>query len=82
MTTYNPRYVAYAAAHGRSPADMLAEDKDCWPGVRMVGFILWIGRQWEAWRAANGRKRDDFLTAADHASFDAWLAALALKEKS
>lgn len=74
MTTWNPRYVAYAAAHGCDPETMLAEDAKCYPGGRMAGFMQWIGSRWEAWRAANGRKHDEPLAPNDHASFDAWLS--------
>lgn len=39
---WNPRYVAYAKAHGQKPADMLKHDEEAWPGGKMCGFILWI----------------------------------------
>jgi hypothetical protein len=38
---WNPVYVEYAAAHGKSPADMLAADKAKHPGACMMEFILW-----------------------------------------
>lgn len=48
----NPRYVAYAAAHGRTTDEMLAHDRDAFPGGRMAGFMIWLGRAWQAagWR--------------------------------
>jgi len=39
---FNPRYVAYAKAHGRSPQAMLEHDDIQWPGGIMCGFILWV----------------------------------------
>lgn len=38
----NPRYLAWAAKHGNSPEQQLAQDKRDWPGGCMVGFSLWI----------------------------------------
>jgi hypothetical protein len=40
--SWNPRYVAYARAHGKRPEDMLAADKLAFPGGCMGGFICWI----------------------------------------
>jgi len=37
---WNPRYVAYATAHGRAPGEMLAADEAEFPGGRMTGFVL------------------------------------------
>lgn len=39
---YIPRFVAYAAAHGRTPDEQLAHDREEWPGGVAVGFNLWI----------------------------------------
>ena len=41
----NPNYVAYARAHGKTSDEMLARDKEMYPGGCMVGFILWISVQ-------------------------------------
>lgn len=71
---YQSRYVAYAAAHGMSPEQMLVVDAARYPGGRMAGFLIWMGQQWRAWAAANGRDSRASKTAADHASFDAFLA--------
>lgn len=32
MSEWNPRYVAYARAHGKTPKTMLAHDEEAWPG--------------------------------------------------
>lgn len=75
----NPRYLAYARVHGREGEAQLAHDKEFWPGGCMVGFMIWIRRQWQAWwetqRGPNDPKRyfDACLTNADHDAFDAWL---------
>lgn len=39
---WNPRFVFYAAAHGKTPYAMLKHDKEVWLGGCMSGFILWI----------------------------------------
>ena len=71
---YQPRYIAYAAAHGMSPEQMLAADAQRYVGGKMAGFLIWMNQQWHAWAKANGRDRHAPKTAADHASFDAFLA--------
>ena len=53
----NPRYLAYAKAHGKTPAGMLASDTERWPGGKMAGFILWVGARWAEWCAARGLAR-------------------------
>ena len=76
---WNPRYVAYATAHGRPPGDMLAHDLDRWPGGRMTGYILWITEAWRRWAVAAGHPRAHSPTAhlskQDHVAFDKWLTS-------
>jgi hypothetical protein len=46
MTTkYQPRFVAYAKAHGRTPNAQIKHDTGKYPGGKMCGFILWISEQ-------------------------------------
>lgn len=71
---YQSRYVAYAAAHGMSPEEMLAADAARYPGGKMAGFLIWMKQQWSAWAKAHGRDSRAPKTAADHASFDSFLA--------
>jgi len=46
VASWNPRYVAYAKAHGRGPRAMLTLDRMRWPGGCMCGYIVWINRKW------------------------------------
>ena len=75
----NPRYIAYAAAHGRAPESMMAHDDAAWPGGRMCGFTLWIADRWRDWKQAQPESRRNaarhgwILSDDDHASFDAML---------
>jgi hypothetical protein len=81
MTTsalWNPRYVAYAKAHGRTPEEMRAHDENAWPGGRMCGFMLWNSARWREWKKANGvpASADAHLYVRDaHAKYDAWLTS-------
>ena len=69
---YQPRYVAYATAHSKTPDDMLAIDTQAYPGGCMTGFLIWIGKQ-----LAKARKEHPnwFLnsTLVNHAEYDSWL---------
>jgi hypothetical protein len=73
-TVFHPRYVAYARAHGKTPAEMLAHDEQAWPGGKMCGFMLWISGNWRAWQKFTARRNLDVLTEVDHASFDAFIS--------
>jgi hypothetical protein len=65
--TWNPRFAAFARAHGETPEEMHARQPN------NVAFVLWIGARWREWRALNGLKRDDGIDDAGHAAFDVWL---------
>lgn len=63
---WNPRYIAYAKAHGKSPDEMLASQKS------MAGFIIWIGEQVVDFREAHP---EAFVGSAirDHEAFNSFL---------
>lgn len=61
---WNPYFVAYAAFHGRTPA----EQDTAGAGWR---FINWIHGEWRVWRAETETAEGQ---AAKHAAvFEAWL---------
>lgn len=73
---WNPRYVAFARAHGRTPEEQAVFDDQKWPGGCMVGFQLWISQQLrEAHEAgAGGVIRDlNGLHVWKQGEWDAWL---------
>ena len=39
---YNPRFIAYAEAHGRTPEEQIAADRVEYPCSCMAGFISWM----------------------------------------
>lgn len=47
----NPRFIAYATAHGRTPEAQLEHDRETYPGGSMAGFILWIADRRRAFKA-------------------------------
>lgn len=69
----NPRYLAYCAAHGRDPEEMLAFDRERAPGGHMAPYICWINERWQEWNRAHGLGPWTSHDTADHADFDAWL---------
>mgnify|MGYP001595777524 CR=1 FL=1 len=71
---WNPRYGAYAAAHGLAPDEMLREDAAKFPGGRMAGYLVWMNARWQEWRALHGIKPNAFLSTLEHDDFDAWIA--------
>lgn len=79
---WNPYYVAFARVHGRQPEEQRAHDAAHVAGAKMMGFILWIHRQWRAVRAEvsaqDGRRRGDHDTRepAEQVALVARLAAL------
>jgi len=79
MMAWNPRYVAYATAHGKTPGEMLSADEAEFPGGRMTGFVLWMRRKWAEWGRAPGHG-DRFpgsrvARQEAHDDFDRWLSA-------
>jgi hypothetical protein len=78
VSDWNPRYVAYARAHGCEPEQMLVFDAERFPGGAMSGFVVWISERWREWCSINRRGRDDVLSSEDHASNDAFIGEFAV----
>jgi hypothetical protein len=72
---WNPRYVLYARAHGRTPEEMLAHDDEAFPGGIMAGFIIWINQQWNAF--VEFKKCSRHWVRWYDREFDPWLTARA-----
>jgi hypothetical protein len=73
MSGENPRYVAYARAHGRSTAAQLEQDRKDWPGGSMVGFTLWNTGRLRQFNAINPQAfvpSGDGAMLVDHAAYD------------
>lgn len=70
---WNPRYLAYARAHGRTPEEMVAyDDQRREAGTIDGGFVVWISERWREWAALRGIHPSQSY-AHHHAAFDAWL---------
>ncbi len=52
MKNWNERFVYYALFNGNSPEKQLEIDKEEYPGGSMCGFISWISKSQEEFKAA------------------------------
>lgn len=43
MSGFQPRYIAYAKAHGKTPEEMLEQEKN------NTNFIEWINKKWRTY---------------------------------
>ena len=57
----NPRFLAYCAANGFTPEEMLEHDRQRFPGGHMCGFVLWISEMIVKWKREFNYK-DDYLS--------------------
>lgn len=75
----NSRYLAYCAAHGRTPDEQAAADGEKYPGGKMTGFLLWMSARLSEYSTHLGLHRSsmEFHTAVGYPPgsdvFDAWL---------
>lgn len=72
LRDWNPRYVNYARAHGRTPEGMLAFDKQRLPGACMMEFIFWNRARIVDFSKAHP---ECFIAGGlkDHEAYDEWL---------
>jgi len=76
---WNPRFLCYAAAHGRTPEQQLVHDLEEWPGAKMLGFVLWNSARIREFHQVNPRAfyRADLIAGPmvllDHHAYDTWL---------
>lgn len=70
--SWNPYFVHYASAHGRSAEEQLQTDRQACPGGTAAGFLCWMSGQRAAFKAAHP---DAFLgnTLIDHRAWSEWL---------
>lgn len=68
----NPRYLAYAAAHGQSPEGMLALDAERFPGGRMAGYLIWVSQRASEYRRARGLSHYGII---DHDDLTAYMTS-------
>lgn len=80
--SWTPRYLAYAAAHGKTPEAMLDADTEQWPGGRMTGFALWIRWAWRSWDSLHGHGPDHVRSDNEQAAFTAWLVTATIGDAS
>jgi len=83
-SAWNPRYVLYAQSQGRTPRAQWDADRAEWPGVTMLGFLLWIGARRREFYAQHPERfawgsdgRPDAHVIQDVIAWDAFLAARA-----
>lgn len=71
--TFNPRWLAYAKAHGKTPKEMLRADREKYQGGQMAGYIVWATGKWQEWRKERNYPSEMPLCDEDIKAFDAWL---------
>ena len=69
----NPRYVAYAQAHGHTPDEQMTSDEKAWPGGVMCGFMIWMSQQKELFYKAHAECFLDHWTISDQKAWTTWL---------
>jgi hypothetical protein len=76
-TDWNPRYAAYARAHGRTPEAQLEHDHETDAPGYMAPFMSWLEAKWAEWRKLRGIPRDVMgsgLSLEQVADFHSWLS--------
>jgi len=76
---FNPRYIAYAKDHNKTPEEMMAYDREVWAGGCMCGFILWMSKKHrEFWQVCPSAFLDRH-TISDQDAWTEFLQSVPLK---
>ena len=75
MTEYNPRYLEYCKAHGKTFDNMLKADRIKYPGGCMCGFILWMSEKWYNFDTRHPEFKPYVRTKEEQSVFDEELKA-------
>jgi hypothetical protein len=73
---WKPRYLAYAAANGKSPEAMLDADATQWPGDEMRGYKQWLCWAWKTWDDLHEYGPDHDRTDEEQEEFTTWLVRI------
>ncbi len=73
MRKLNPRYIAYAIAHGRDAEAQLERDKATYPGGCMCGFLVWMNCRKRDYVRSNAANTNASGTIVAQAHFTAFL---------
>lgn len=77
---FNPRYVAYARAHGKTPEEMIEYDHVAWPGGCMCGFMIWMSVKKQAFFKTCRSAFLDRYAICDQDKWTAFLVDMGEKE--
>jgi hypothetical protein len=69
VTEYNPYYIAYAKAHGMTPDEISARDKQ--ERGDMISYMEWIQGRWQEWAEQHGIK--EIRSQTHGPAFERWL---------
>lgn len=73
-TQWNPRFVAFAIAHGKTPEQAREECR----ASNFADYLIWNGRHIDAWKKLTGEQH--LVTLDQHDAYDRWLMEQALIE--
>lgn len=69
MSEFQPRFAAYAHAHGQLPQHLPTGS------ATNLDFVRWVTKQWKTWETMEGiDSARNPRTMEMHQAFDAWLA--------
>lgn len=70
---WQPRYLAYAKAHGRTPEAQREHDRREWPGAAACPIILWLRRREQEFAKAHPEAVTRGAGILDHDAYTRFL---------